>query len=180
MIKSSLDAADMFLTRHMMQGIVLPRNPLDKHSHPASPVMLLFAVIRIHPSSCKSSTIVMRAGFHPKIGMIWCGEWWMKGEFYILFVQVWWAPDCGVGCLQLSRWARGSCSCDAHLTSDTSSAPPPAISDQSQETEEITTKIWVTFVRTQIVTKSLEQFLGPCSSKTAKLCLGGISVDFWM
>ena len=63
MIKSSLDAADMFLTRHMMRGIVLPRNPLDKHSHPASPVMLLFAVIRIHPSSCKSSTIVMRAGF---------------------------------------------------------------------------------------------------------------------
>ena len=99
MIKSSLDAADMFLTRHMMQGLELPQNPLDKHSHTASPVMLLFAVTRIHPSACKSSTIVKRAGLHPKIGMIWCGEWWMKGEFYILFVQVWWASDCGVGCL---------------------------------------------------------------------------------
>lgn len=27
-IKSSLDAADMFLTRHMMQGLELPQNPL--------------------------------------------------------------------------------------------------------------------------------------------------------
>ena len=70
-IKSSLDAADMLLTRHMMQGLELPQNPLiNILTRPRIPVMLLFAVTGSHPRACKSSTIVPRAGFHPKIGMI--------------------------------------------------------------------------------------------------------------
>lgn len=67
-IKSSLDAADILLTRHMMQGLELPQNPLiNILTRPRIP---LFAVTGSHPRACKSSTIVPRAGFHPKIGMI--------------------------------------------------------------------------------------------------------------
>ena len=69
MIKSSLDAADMPLTRHMMLGIELPQNPLDKHSHTASPVMLLFAVTGILPPNLKPANhqLLSRGpGFIPK------------------------------------------------------------------------------------------------------------------
>lgn len=104
-IKSSLDAADMLLTRHMMQGLELPRNPLINiltRPRISSPVMLLFAVTGTHSPACKSSTIVPRAGFHPKIGMIWC---WMMDERRILYFI------CS-GLMRLRLWCRVSASCD--------------------------------------------------------------------
>ena len=64
-IKSSLDAADMLLTRHMMQGLELPQNPLINIL--TRPRISLFAVTGPHPRACKSEP---RAGFLPKIGMI--------------------------------------------------------------------------------------------------------------
>ena len=111
---------------------------LDKHSHTAPHPPWCLQSQGLISWACKSSTIVPRAGFHPKIGMIWC--WMMDERRRILYficsglmrLRLWCRVSWHVSLLW-SRWVRGSCSCDAHLTISPPLPLPRSISDHQRQ-----------------------------------------------